>query len=156
MSDAVIKATEKLAASFEGLSYKPYQDQGGTWTIGYGTTIDAAGKPVTGTTPALTNVEALALLDRDIVRAVSAVVQLVKVKLSDNETEACADFVYNLGRGAFAGSTLLADLNKGNYAAAAAQFDRWDHIGSRVIAGLLRRRQAETDLFNTAPGLERP
>jgi lysozyme len=32
---------------------------------------------------------------------------------------------------------------------AAAQFDRWDIAGGQVLAGLLRRRQAETTEFQS-------
>jgi lysozyme len=39
-------------------------------------------------------------------------------------------------------------LNAGNFAAAAAQFEVWDRAGGAVVAGLLRRRQAEAALFN--------
>ena len=56
-------------------------------------------------------------------------------------------FAFNLGTGALAHSTLLRDLNVGNYQAAADQFLRWNHAGGRVLAGLTRRRQAERKLF---------
>ena len=54
-----------------------------------------------------------------------------------------------LFRSAFKSSTLLIDLNSGNLTAAATQFDLWDHAGGAVVAGLLRRREAETALFET-------
>ncbi|HEN8705663.1 TPA: glycoside hydrolase family protein, partial [Pseudomonas putida] len=37
--------------------------------------------------------------------------------------------------------------NAGNYAAAADQFPRWNKAGGQVLAGLVRRRSAERDLF---------
>jgi lysozyme len=43
----------------------------------------------------------------------------------------------------------VRDLNAGDFTAAAAQFDLWDHAGGAVVAGLLRRRQAEAALFDT-------
>lgn len=48
---------------------------------------------------------------------------------------------------AFAGSTLLRDINAGRMDLAAAQFDAWDHAGGQVLAGLLRRREAERAEF---------
>jgi lysozyme len=44
---------------------------------------------------------------------------------------------------------MLRYLNAGDLDAAANQFDLWDHAGGAVVAGLLRRRQAETAVFNT-------
>jgi len=71
--------------------------------------------------------------------------------LQQNEFDALVDFVFNLGRGAFAGSTLLKNLNAGQFDAAATQFDLWDHAGGQVVAGLLRRRQAEQAMFQGQP-----
>jgi lysozyme len=71
----------------------------------------------------------------------------VKVALTPFQEGALADFVYNLGATNFRASTLLRLLNAGDYAGAAAQFDKWDMAGGRVLSGLLRRRQAETALF---------
>ena len=66
------------------------------------------------------------------------------------EFDALVDFAFNCGCGAFAGSTLLKLLNAGDYPGAAAQFDVWDHASGKVVAGLLRRREAETQEFATA------
>jgi lysozyme len=42
---------------------------------------------------------------------------------------------------------MLKLLNAGDYQGAAEQFDAWDHAGGKVVAGLLRRRQIETNDF---------
>ena len=68
----------------------------------------------------------------------------MKVPLTQGEFDALTDFVFNCGCGAFAGSTMLRLLNAGDYQSAAGQFDLWDHAGGQVVAGLLRRREAET------------
>jgi len=73
----------------------------------------------------------------------------VKEPLSDDQTAALADFIYNLGAGNFRSSTLLRKLNAGDYAGAAAEFDKWDYAGGKELAGLLRRREAETTLFTS-------
>lgn len=132
-----------LTEQFEGCRLSAYQDQVGVWTIGYGHT----GPDVT---PDLTVTlgQAEALLAQDVEGAAACVNNVVAIQLNQNEFDAIVDFVFNLGAGAFTGSTLLRDLNGGDFAAAAAQFDCWDHAGGAVVAGLLRRRQAETDLFN--------
>ena len=72
---------------------------------------------------------------------------VVTVPLTQNEFDALVDFAFNCGCNAFKSSTMLTLLNQGNYADAATQFDLWDHAAGKVVTGLLRRRQAETDLF---------
>ena len=146
MSDALNEA-ESLAEPFEGFRSRPYQDSVGVWTIGIGSTRDAAGQPVTAFTQPITLDEARALVRRDMTRALQAVEGDVRVPLSVDQTAALVDFIYNLGSGAFAGSTLLRKLNAGDYAGAAAEFDKWDHAGGNVLAGLARRRAAERALF---------
>lgn len=60
---------------------------------------------------------------------------------------ALVSFAYNLGVGALARSTLLRLHRAGDYAAAAAQFARWNKQGRNVLPGLTRRRAAEAQLY---------
>jgi lysozyme len=134
-----------LTAQFEGCSLSAYQDQVGVWTIGYGHTGPDVKPGLT-----ITGAQAQALLAQDVSRAEACVNNVVAVKLTQEEFDALVDFVYNLGAGAFRGSTMLRDLNAGDFLGAASQFDRWDRAGGAVVAGLLRRRQAEAELFNSS------
>jgi lysozyme len=136
-----------LTEQFEGCRLTAYQDQVGVWTIGYGHTGPDV---VAGLT--ITQAQAEAYLAADVQSAAACVNRAVTVPLSQEEFDALVDFVFNLGSGSFEGSTLLQLLNAGNMAAAAEQFNRWDRAGGAVVAGLLRRRQAETALFNQGPG----
>jgi lysozyme len=132
-----------LTEQFEGFRLTAYQDQVGVWTIGYGHT----GPDVTpGQT--ITMAEAQALLAQDVSSAAGCVNTVVAVKLTQQEFDALVDFVFNLGTGAFKGSTMLRDLNGEDFTSAAAQFDFWDRAGGAIVAGLLRRRQAEAALFD--------
>lgn len=134
-----------LTQSFEGLRLTAYQDQGGVWTIGYGHT----GPDVQ---PGLTVSEdqATELLMKDAANAVGAVNRLVTVPLTQNQFDALVDFVFNVGAANFDSSTLLRELNASNFDAAAAEFQKWDHVHGVVVAGLLNRRLAEAKLFQTA------
>jgi lysozyme len=136
-----------LATVFEGFSAAPYQDSAGVWTIGYGSTRDASGSPVTRDTPDVTRDQANVMMRRDLEIAVTTISADVKVALTTDERAALEDFIYNVGVGNFAGSTLLRDLNAGRYDLAAAQFGAWDHAGGQVLSGLLRRREAERQEF---------
>jgi lysozyme len=140
-----------LTEQFEGCELTAYQDQVGVWTIGYGHTGPDVASGLT-----ITQQQAQDLLAQDVGSAATCVNNSVTLQLSQDEFDALVDFVFNLGVGAFKSSTLLIDLNSGNITTAATQFDLWDHAGGAVVAGLLRRRQAETALFesdsgNTAP-----
>jgi len=139
-----------LTEQFEGCRLAAYQDQVGVWTIGYGHT---GPEVVAGLT--ITQAQAEAYLAADVQSAAACVNRLVAVQLTQEEFDALVDFVFNLGQGAFASSTLLRLLNAGSFAAAAEQFVQWDRAGGAVVAGLLRRRQAETALFNQEAGTPR-
>ena len=132
----------QLTERFEGCRLAAYPDTGGVWTIGYGHTHGVH----EGMT--CTREQAEAWLREDIQAAADAVNRLVSVLLKQSEFDALVDFVFNLGSGAFARSTMLEDLNAGNFAAAALQFPLWDRDAGRVLAGLLHRRLAEEAEFD--------
>lgn len=133
-----------LIKSFEGLRLSAYKCPADVWTIGFGTT--AGVKP--GQT--ITKERAEELLREDVKRFEAQVLRLVKVPLTQGQHDALVSFVYNLGAGNLSNSTLLRLLNAGDYAGAAAQFDRWNKAGGKVLAGLVRRRAAERALFEGA------
>lgn len=131
----------KLVMRFEGFRARAYKCPAGVWTIGYGHTG--------GVSPLdqVTWREAKDLLRKDLRKAEQAIQSLVKVKLNQDQHDALASFVYNVGEGAFRDSTLLKLLNRGEYLRAANQFKRWNMAGGRVLGGLERRREAEANLF---------
>ena len=136
------KAGIQLTERFEGCRLAAYPDTGGVWTIGYGHT-HGVHEGMVCTPP-----QAEAWLREDIQVAADAVNRLVQISLKQPEFDALVDFVFNLGAGAFARSTMLKDINAGNLAAAALQFPLWDRDAGRVLAGLLHRRLAEEAEFN--------
>jgi lysozyme len=131
-----------LTESFEGCRLTAYQDQVGRWTIGYGHTAGVKEGDV------ITHDQAEAYLVADIAWAVAFVNHVVYAPINQNEFDALVDFVFNLGSGSLQHSSLLALVNRGNYELAANEFEKWDHAGGVVVAGLLRRRQAEEAEFN--------
>lgn len=131
-----------LTKLFEGDVMMAYQDQRGVWTIGYGHTAGVrAGQSIS-------QQEAEALLIEDIQAAVHCVNQSVTVLLTQPQFDALVDFAFNVGAGNFRNSTLLREINAGQFPEAAAQFNLWDHCGGVVNAGLLRRRRAEAAEFS--------
>src|SRR5262245_41144757 len=140
-------AAVDLVEDFEGFRANPYRCPAGVWTIGFGSTRDANGKPVCPTTPAVTQEQARELARRDLMAAAAEGAGSVHVPLTEGQTAALEDFVYNLGSGNFRSSTLLRKLNAGDYEGAALEFAKWNLGGGHVLAGLVRRRAAETNLF---------
>lgn len=136
------KSLETFEESFEGRRHEAYQDSKGVWTIGVGHT----GPEVK---PGLvwTDEQIDAAWASDNKWAQDTVNRMVLVRLTQDENDALVDLVFNIGIGNFDASTLLRELNAGDVRGAAAQFDLWDHCSGVVLAGLLRRRQAETALF---------
>jgi hypothetical protein len=68
----------------------------------------------------------------------------VKVPLTQGQFDALCDLVLNMGAGNFKKSSLLARLNRGDYAGARAAFDLYVNSGRPAHeAGLVRRRDAE-------------
>lgn len=133
----------KLTESFEGCNLSPYRDSRGVWTDGFGNTHG-----VVPNGPPITMAKALIDLGNNIGSAVNTVNTLVTAPLTQGEFNALVDFDFNEGSGHFASSTMLRLLNAGDYAGAAAEFDKWDLVGGTVVAGLLRRRQAEAQEFD--------
>lgn len=134
-----------LTESFESCALLPYWDKfAKIWSDGWGNTHG-----VVPNGPAITQEKADADLLANVQRAVAAVNRLVRVPLTQPEFDACVDFTFNAGEGNFANSTLLKDINAGNFIAADREFLRWDMSGGAHIAGLARRRQAEADLFKS-------
>lgn len=133
-----------LTESFEGCRLESYPDQVGVWTIGYGHTKGVA----EGMT--CTQAQAEQWLTEDVAGAEDSVARLVHIALSQQEFDALVDFTFNLGVGNFASSTLLKKLNARDIEGAAGEFEKWDRAGGQVVAGLLRRRQAERALFQEA------
>lgn len=126
-------------AHCEGCQLTAYPDNG-AFSIGYG----HRGVPE-GTT--WTEQQAEENLDDDLYGAAYAVSVLVKVPLTQGQFDALADFVYNLGSGKLAGSTLLRLLNNGEYDRVPAELRRWKYADGEVSQGLIQRRSGEVVLW---------
>ncbi len=129
----------------ESLRLTAYKDSGGVWTIGYGSTI-VDGSPVMPGM-AITKDKAEECLRSDVEKFEKAVAKFVTVKLNQNQFSALVSLCYNIGIGAFSGSTLVKVLNKSDYAGAADQILRWNKDNGKVVQGLVNRRKRERELF---------
>ncbi len=76
-------------------------------------------------------------------KALGVVDRSVPQTLPDGVRVALASFVYNVGPGAYGGSTLLRKLRAGDLIGACNQLSRWVYAGGKRLRGLERRREAE-------------
>ncbi len=139
-----------LIKQFEGLALTAYRDPGGIWTIGYGHTGPVNGQPI-GAGMVITEATALDELAKDLTNFERGVNDLLAHDVNPNQFAALVSLAFNIGLEALAGSTLLRYVNAGEYDEAAKQFSAWVYDDGEVLAGLVRRRLAEQQLFET-PG----
>lgn len=136
----VIAATIGLVAAWEGRSLVAYVDPVGIPTIcdGYthGVKLGDVAKPE----------RCDALTEQEVRKALAVVDRSVPQVLSDGMRVALASFVYNVGPGAYGGSTLLRRLRDGDLKAACNELPRWVYAGGKKLRGLERRRQAERQI----------
>ena len=67
----------------------------------------------------------------------------VKKPMTDGQKAAFLSFAFNVGEGAFCGSTLARKANAGDMRGACAELSRWTLAGGREMPGLVKRRAAE-------------
>lgn len=141
-----------LIHTFEGSAgkFEPQRtpDPTGNQEIGWSHKLSGPDDPLWDST--LTQADADTLALQDLTQAASGVCDAIGSavdSLTDNQYAAIIDFAYNLGVGAFRGSTLCHYIKTGNLTLAAGEFGKWVHgrvNGAEVVLnGLVRRRAAE-------------
>ncbi len=143
----VCRRAVRLIKHFEGFSAEPYLCPAGVLTIGHGATYGVDRRRVGPDHPPLDAAGAEALLRRDLARFALAVDRMVVVPIGANQHGALTSFAFNLGSGALRASTLLRRVNAGAWDDVPDQFHRWVFAGGRRLAGLVRRREAEAELW---------
>lgn len=124
-----------MSEGYRGEAYTPVA--GDVPTIGFGTTQGVRH----GDT--ITPEKALARALQDVNKFEGVIKQCVRVPLHQYEYDAFVSLAYNIGGGAFCGSSLVRKLNAGDYAGACAEILRWDKFKGKPLAGLTNRRGAE-------------
>lgn len=132
----------------EAFSAYPYRDQGGVWTIGYGSTRYPDGTVVRGTDPAINKQQATELLEATLPPYAEAVDHSVLQPLTQSQYDALISFTYNVGVDAFKRSRLLQTINTDpNSHFVIIQFYKWVYVKGRISKGLLYRREKEIELY---------
>ena len=134
----------ELIKKFEGCRLKAYKCPAGVWTIGYGHTDGVKEGDV------ITLVEAENMLIEDLKIYRWQVVKATEkyCHLNDFQIDALTSFNYNVGYGNLLKSTLLKKVRKDpNDASIRDEFKKWVYAGGKVLQGLVRRREAEANLY---------
>ncbi len=134
-----------LIQSFEGFRAKAAALKAGGWTVGFGHKTTARDGMV------VNRDQAEELLRWDIAPIEDAIRQNVFAPLNQNQFDALASFVFNIGIDEFKSSEVLKHLNQGEFISAAIELAAWRraHINGQqiVIDALVRRRTQEAALF---------
>jgi lysozyme len=136
-----------FTSGFEGYSNAVYKDPAGISTVCVGhARTGPDGKPLQAGQRESDEVCSY-LLGQDIATAEKALHASVTVPLSDGETLAYTDFIFNAGTAAWRGSSMRSELNAGRHTAACNRLLAWDKATVKgkqvVLPGLQKRRQAE-------------
>jgi len=140
IAGTVLAAAVSLVATFEGRSLVAYLDPVSVPTICEGYTHGVKLGDVA--TPEKCD----ELTRQEVVKALAVVDKSVSRPLPDGARVALASFVYNVGPGAYGGSTLLRLLRAGDIKGACNQLPRWVYAGGKKLRGLERRREAERQI----------
>lgn len=130
----------------------------GIWTAGYGRTLtDLDGSYLKGVEgyrrmleiypdlETITESEAVEMLEEDLVTRESMINSL-GLKLTQYQFDSLVSFAYNVGFGSLQSSTLLKRI-KGANGSIYDAFAMWNRADGKVLKGLVKRREAEANLF---------
>jgi GH24 family phage-related lysozyme (muramidase) len=119
------------------------------WTIGWGATgRDRFNGGMIGPGTCWTQAQCDARLAEDLAAYAAEVAAAIGGALTtQSQFDALVSFHYNTG--AIARATLTQRHIAGDHAGAAREFARWNRAGGRVMQGLVRRRAAEAELYQS-------
>ena len=134
----------QLIKLFEGFKSEPYVCAGGYLTIGYGHKL-LPSDPY----KIITQEKAVQILENDLRRMERSVLKYINVEINVDQFAALVSFTFNVGSAALQRSVLRQKINYGHYDDGAKEFLKWVYAGGRKIMGLVRRRNLESNLFNS-------
>jgi lysozyme len=137
---SVIAAIVAFIGPWEGRRYVAYQDIVGVWTICEGHTKGVK----QGDTA--TDAQCDEMAAQDVAEHNAGIRQCITRPMPQNVEIAFTSLAFNVGVGAFCGSTALRRYNAGDDAGACEAMNLWNKAGNRVVRGLVNRRAAESAL----------
>jgi lysozyme len=136
-----------LLKKFEGCVLKAYKCPAGVWTIGFGNTFYEDGTKVKEG-DVITQQRADELAKYIVEQFATSIRAMIKQPLNENQFSACVSLAYNIGTGGFKKSSVLRKLNVNpTDPTIADSFRLWNKGGGVILKGLVRRREAEIELY---------
>lgn len=137
----------KLIKDYEGLVLTAYPDPGSKnglpWTIGYGHTKGVKkGDKITVS-------QAEAFLVEDLKQSEAVIKKYVTTHLNENQYGALVSFIHNIGEKQFAKSSVLKYINQNRLDEVPGRMALYRMNDGKVMAGLVRRRASEGELWMT-------
>jgi lysozyme len=140
-----------LIKRFETFQSKPYRCPGGYATIGYGSTFYEDGTRVTLNDPPLGQPRAESLLLNVLKHFEVQVDSVTRDDITQHQFDALVSFCFNVGADSLKRSTLLRKVNTNpNDPTIRIEFRRWVYANGKRLLGLLKRREAEWQLYSGA------
>lgn len=123
----------------------PYKCPAGKWTLGYGEVIteDQAEEFKDG----IPEDQAVARFRKKLQQFIDAVNKRITQQLTQGQFDALVSLCYNIGVGAFQGSTIVKMINNRQFTNAADQFVRWNKVNGQPCEGLTKRRLREKAMY---------
>lgn len=131
-----------LVGTFEGLRTVAYRDPVGIPTVCYGETrgVHMGDR--------YTVEQCKAMLGNSLVQYETGMLRCIRQpeKVPDKSYVAFLSFTYNVGVGAFCGSTLAKKVNRGDLIGACNELPKWVKAKGITLPGLVKRRAEEKTL----------
>ena len=143
------ETSTELIKSFEKFSETPYRDVN-RQAIGWG-----FNDPQLVKKGYISREEADRILNGYVSSCNGTIDTYVEVPLTDNQRAALIVFIYNVGSGNFASSTLLKKLNRREYTAVASEIKRWNKVKKTDANGRIVRDRNGKIIYEVSPGLVR-
>ncbi len=141
------KAGFNVIKQHEGRILTAYKCPAGIWTIGFGNTYYEDGTRVKEGDK-ITAQRAEDLFRNTLKIYEQAVWNLTRDDINQNQFDALVSFAYNVGIAALQKSTLLKHVNENpNDKRITTEFKKWIRGGGKVLPGLVKRRQQESDFY---------
>jgi lysozyme len=139
---AIFAVLVTMVGGFEGLRTYAYRDPVGIPTICYGETRGVVMGQIK------TVLECKDMLGNRLIEFSSGIDKCLtnEQSIPDKTYGAFVSFAYNVGVGAFCGSTLARKANAGDLVGACNQLPRWTKAGGIELPGLVKRRNEEKAL----------
>lgn len=134
----VVAIAAPFLAKWEDVRTNPYRDIIGVWTVcGGETKVEMR---------TYTKAECQAMLVDSVAKHSMTIDKYVTAEMPDTRRAALVSFIHNVGEGAFARSTLVKKLNRGDFYGGCNELLKWVYAGGKKLKGLENRRKEEREL----------